>query len=468
MQIVALQNHQGIGKIAVASFLFCCLALSYYFQSHWVALAALFPILLPGNKIGEEFTLVILISVAMVARDLPFDQLIPLLYLLQFKRVLLSRRNLWVMAYLALIIFYSFLFLLFNIDEYKVNLDSAIVTGLTHGVPSAIVWYLVLSNWRGGVESLFRALALAYGIIFIAFLAGANNQMSEDYVLLTGVDQFIVYTLGFLYFSKRWLLFVAAMILLVLIFTANVFSLIYVSSSAVWLVLVAVFLSLLTRIQYRKLLRESSALKIILPVMLLFLSLSLVSYERLTNMGFSPLLSYKIMQPVNTVSNIIDDGLTTSSAPDVLTPSLLVRYIALVNIAERPLLLNFIGSGLFSFFEETSISLYGVTGRGYEDATAYSDDQIFSGQFYRPHNTARGFLHYGILYFVIVAAVYYQSLRALRKTRADAALFYFLALLFLNALWNPYISSIALLAFSSHFLKPLRTVKSRQMKMSDT
>jgi hypothetical protein len=113
-----------------------------------------------------------------------------------------------------------------------------------------------------------------------------------------------------------------------------------------------------------------------------------------------------------------------------------VRVVEFINTFDRNLFEIIFGSGYVSYIEESYaqfvMNLYEYLGK--DD---FSRSEIVSGRYYGLHNTPRGLLHYGVIYFLvsiwIFFRVHYKSLAFQLSSHYKLANIF----IFSMSIWNP-------------------------------
>lgn len=120
--------------------------------------------------------------------------------------------------------------------------------------------------------------------------------------------------------------------------------------------------------------------------------------------GLEPSVSFKLTQ-------FFDVFLITNFADIPWSPR--VRIIEFINAFDRNPVELIFGSGNASYITE-SIMLFSQSGGGLSPSD-FSLDEISRGVFYGLHNFPRGFLHYGLIYFLISGILFYRNVQHFKK-----------------------------------------------------
>lgn len=114
-----------------------------------------------------------------------------------------------------------------------------------------------------------------------------------------------------------------------------------------------------------------------------------------------------------------------------------VRITEIVNTFDRNVFGNIFGSGYVSFIRESFISFVQNEGE-FLNINDFRYDEIETGMFYGLHNTSRGLLHYGLVFFALVSVCFYKTHKLL-KSDGDKTLAIVNIFIFSLAVWNPNI-----------------------------
>lgn len=126
------------------------------------------------------------------------------------------------------------------------------------------------------------------------------------------------------------------------------------------------------------------------------------------------------------------------SDPDTLPWSIRVRFWELAQVITGNPISLILGDGLASYIKNLDEVVL-LTGEAFGPKD-FSQAEISLGRYYGLHNTSRGLLHYGLIYFILIAYLYFKR----RKTVDKLSLSFVLA----GAFLNPSLIAIALLSTS--------------------
>jgi hypothetical protein len=122
-----------------------------------------------------------------------------------------------------------------------------------------------------------------------------------------------------------------------------------------------------------------------------------------------------------------------------------VRLVELINTFDRSVFEIVFGSGLVSYINTDYISFihnnYDVLG-----ADDFHQLEISSDRFYGLHNTSRGLLHYGLVYFLFATYLFNYNFKKSLQCSDPSLLKVSNLYLYILAIWNPNIVFIFLLA----------------------
>lgn len=434
------------GQYATAVLVVTLLTVSLTYDSPILAIPCLIVVLFK-HQLGDSFVLAVVLSVTMIADALFGSTLLPLAYFLPSLRFKKPCKDLWLLLlYVVGVVIWSLIWVSFNIESFRVDVRSVLWSGMVHSLVGPLILITVIFNYRGGPASIFLAFALAGLLVLSSELVASNiNPEVLSNGAFSGLSWFILYALPMAILVRRKEILLISLLLLV-VFLAGSQADPYISSALVAILVISVISAVIFKVgAIRIWSRSKSKPLIFLTALCLFLAaVFLSSYDRLVKMGLPASVSYKISQPLHVGRQVLTLDHQTIPVVDRLTPTLQVRYVAIINSLDRNILENFFGSGIFSFFEESKVSYFDISGRSYDDTTAYSPDQFSAGQFYRPHNTARGVLNYGFLFFLISGFLFMKQMKGCRKKNAPYYIFYLGSLFFVSSLWNPYFSTLAL------------------------
>jgi hypothetical protein len=141
-------------------------------------------------------------------------------------------------------------------------------------------------------------------------------------------------------------------------------------------------------------------------------------------------LAFKITQAFYLV-NIFDF--------EALPWSLRIRIAETLQVFEKNPAAVFVGSGLYSYI--TDLSQYAIVNPNeFFGDNDYSAAEIASNRFYGLHNTSRGLLHYGVLYFLLVFYYHYKLKNKVNSLAASWTI--------VGALINPSIVFLILMRYT--------------------
>lgn len=316
----------------------------------------------------------------------------------------------------------SVVVLLLNYDGDTVYWINVVKQGLLKGIGLPLISILSLSALSFNFESHFKLMALTGFILsIISLVFGTEISFSESTPYF--VSLMILFYMPYYVVVKFRLGFV--MIGILVLYYYVVIAGVYLTSADVALLAGTIITSTLIIVS-RKLSQG------LIVVIIFYCLTSSDFYSLLKSVGLSPSSAHKISAPFALLSLIFNDFY------DSIPWTLHVRVVEFLNSWDRWPLFNITGSGFFATITESSFR-YRAALNTYD----YTMLEILKGEYFSVHNFSRGFLQFGLSYFVLLVVLYLNSVFViLRKSFShEYKRIFFLTFYFLVAIWNPYISS---------------------------
>lgn len=327
-------------------------------------------------------------------------------------------------AIFCITILFCYLFITIFISFFE-NIDLLYLyylkTNVYKGFVIPVVIIVVFSCLKYGGDDYLRCM---FGVSILISLGQAiciftgndisvffSYQFSISFILLLMAPSFKLKLLSLFNLAVYILLFIKGQI--------------YFSSQDVMLVLVAVIIYF---ILYK---RKTSFLFLILFLAIIYSNAEVQNvYSFLKDtIGLSGGVAFKFSQIFLVLGS--SDFASIPWSPRV-------RIIELINSTDRNILANIFGSGYVSYIRE-SIIRFVQNKNEFLQVNDFRLDEISSGMFYGLHNTPRGFLHYGAIYFLLVTIIFYKAHKAIVSMKDSRVLSLINIFLFSLSIWNPLI-----------------------------
>lgn len=398
----------------------------------YIGMTILSVLFLMKNKRNKFIILSLTLLCALVTSDVPLNGIItPLVIIFIYfssRKSYIVNKNFLIC--IILMMFYLFITILHALNSHFDTLFFVYLKkNLYKELVYVIVFILFFSIYKFELKyflyaNAFVALSLSISQI-VSYIIGINDFYYSSYQL----------TISFLLilFSTSLLVKLACLLNVVVYFYFSYLGYIYFSSQHIMLIMLVMLLYLLI---YKR--------GWFLIFILSFLSITIFSsfnfdvYSSLKSFGFAPGISFKISQIF-----IVLNNLDIASIP--WSPR--VRIIELVNTFDRNIISNLFGSGYISYIKESYMPFI-MNSFDHIGINDFSQMEINTGKFYGLHNTSRGLLHYGLLYFVFCIAIFMYNLRFLSRLRYDRELKMFNIFIFSMSVWNPSVLFLFLLLSS--------------------
>ncbi len=408
-----------------------------------IGIAGLF--LLIYNKVDQVILYSFIMLVAALTSSIPFNDTLLVIILitvyLTFNKISISKFAFFIISLAIFYLFLTTVYSMFNnvdmlyFEYFKRNIYKEFVLP----VFLIILFSIIKLDARGFLKtSFFVGCVISAGQMFSYFLFGVSELTYTS-------AQITISTLLLLFYKDIKIKLICGFNIFLYIYL-TIKGVIYFSSQDVMLIFIMAILYIFFTNK-----------KLFLSLFLLFCILQVLGfnfdiYAYLKNdIGLEPGVAFKLSQIF-----IVLKSLDLSMIP--WSPR--VRLVELINTFDRDFFQIVFGSGYVSYITEQTVHFVQNFGEalGPDD---FSAEEIHLGVFYGLHNTSRGFLHYGFVYFLIATFLFLKSIKSYNKHNYCQLTLLSSIYAFSMALWNPNIIFLYLLG-SIEFCNRKYPVKSRR------
>jgi len=419
-----------VDSIAVGLLSTIVITASMMFDMEAAILSLLVLLILPSPLVSEENKLCVLTLIYVGTANLPLNTLVLLAWpvLIRHSRTF-QTRNMYFIYYTIGFFLYSLVILFLTYDQIRIPVGALFLRNTIKELLYPFLMILVYANFSGGIKSLYLVMwrvavtMVAIGVMLLAFgYEGDVSLFEQAYP--------IAYVMPAVFLFNRSVRLLSIVSLLAFAIITLHFGL-YISSGFVVMAAVSLAGSCVIG-------SHNNIAKVV--AIIAAIVVAGIDYNDLLEVGVPPSLAFKLSLP-NTGARILTSG------GDVLYDmpwTLAVRIVETRNvIGDGPLTVLF-GKGAYSVVGETVTSYESATGRTFGDSD-YTAEEEDEGQYYTLHNTSRGLLHYGIIYFIVSIALFLKCKGQIDRDDPSFHVKMYMAVLFLmQSLWNPYVSSLYL------------------------
>lgn len=121
-----------------------------------------------------------------------------------------------------------------------------------------------------------------------------------------------------------------------------------------------------------------------------------------------------------------------------------VRIVETINTFDRSVFNNLFGSGFVSSITESYLPFISNYGEALQE-NDFLISEIAEKKYYGLHNTSRGLLHYGVVFFIILFVVFVRNIQKIRRNGNDQYDILLCFFYFIITFWNPSLLTMYLL-----------------------
>ena len=398
-----------------------------------LVLSLLVFLILPKSLVSEKNRFCVLLLTYMGTARLPLNTLVFFIWPIFIRRSeSFKRKNKHFIIYIVGFFVYSLIVLFFTYDSIRISVGNILIRNTLKEIVLPLFLILVYANFSGGIKSLYIAMIqiavtlVAIGVILCAMGYEGDTRIFEG-------STFIIYLMPAIVLFKRKIRIIS-----IIAFTAFILITlrlkIYISSASVAIAVISLIGSYVVQ---SNICNTKKVFSMVLAIIAMVF-IARINYGDFRKIGLPPQLSFKLSLP-NTVARCLIDS------EDILYElpwTMAVRFVEIRNVILKGPLTILLGEGAYSVVGSHTLSYKHLTGRTF-GRSDYTDEEEYEGQFYTLHNISRGLLHYGIIYFIISIMLFIKFKKQLYREDPLFHIKMYMALVFmLNAIWNPYISSL--------------------------